>query len=283
MNTVTNKPQAAEDSGKALKFLYETVFGRVILRLLRAKWISKLAGAFLSTRLSKPLIKPFVKSNNIDLSEFESDNFTCFNDCFCRKIKPGFRPIDSDPHALIAPCDGLLSVYKIESGAVYPVKQSKYTISSLLKNDDLAKAFAGGYIYIYRLCVNHYHRYSYPADGVKGDNTYIKGTLHTVRPIALRHSPVFCENSREYTVISTDNFGKIVQMEVGAMLVGKIKNLHGGKRVQKGEEKGMFLYGGSTVIMLTDKNTKPLPELLENTAAGLETPVRLGENILDSI
>lgn len=281
MNAVIEKAKAAENSGKALTFLYETVFGRVILRLLRAKWISKLAGDFLSTRLSKPLIKPFVKNNGIDLNEFESDNFTCFNDCFCRKIKPGLRVIDDAPNSLIAPCDGLLSVYKISAEAVYPVKQSEYTVSSLLKDNSLSKEFENGYIYIFRLCVNHYHRYSYAASGIKGENVKIDGTLHTVRPIALRHSPVFCENSREYTVIKTDNFGKIIQMEVGAMLVGKIKNLHGEKAVLKGEEKGMFLYGGSTVIMLTDENTKPLPELLENTATGLETPVLLGENISD--
>ena len=264
---------------KTLTFLYKNALGRIILRVLRAKWVSKVAGAFLSTRLSKFLIKPFVKNNNIDLSEYESDNFTCFNDCFCRKIKDGLRPFDMDEEAFASPCDGLLSVYKIEENYIYPIKQSQYRISTLLKDRDLANEFKDGYIYIFRLCVNHYHRYYYPADGVKGKNTYINGTLHTVRPIALENAKVFCENSREYTVIETESFGNIVQMEVGAMLVGKIHNLHGAKRVQKGEEKGMFLYGGSTVILLTDQSVKPLPEFLENTLNGKETEIKAGERI----
>ncbi|MBR4761844.1 MAG: phosphatidylserine decarboxylase [Clostridia bacterium] len=275
----TNTSAAREPDGGALKFLYKNPFGRIILRLLRARWVSRLAGAFLNTRLSKPLISSFVRKNGIDLSEYESDNFTCFNDCFCRKIKPGLRPACEDENALASPCDGLLSVYGITEGAVYPVKQSEYTVKSLLKNGELAAEFENGYIYIFRLCVNHYHRYHYPAAGKKGDNIRIGGTLHTVRPIALESRRVFCENSREYTVIESDNFGKLVQMEVGAMLVGKILNLHGERRVNKGEEKGMFLYGGSTVILLTGGNVKPRAEFIENTGAGIETPVKAGERI----
>ncbi|MBO7520408.1 MAG: phosphatidylserine decarboxylase [Clostridia bacterium] len=266
-------------SGGALEFLYKNTAGRVILRLLRARWISVLAGAFLNTRLSKPLIKPFVEKNGIDLSEYESDKFNCFNDCFCRKIKPGNRPVDGREDSLAAPCDGLLSVYKAEEGGVYPVKQSKYTLNSLLKNEELSERFKGGYLYVFRLCVNHYHRYCYPAAGKKGKNIHIKGTFHTVRPIALENRAVFCENSREYTVIESYNFGETVQMEVGAMLVGKIKNLHGEKFVEKGEEKGMFLYGGSTVILVTSAGVKPKPEYIENTLNGIETPVKQGERI----
>ena len=279
MKTVVSAPVKPEEAGGALEFLYKNPVGRIFLRLLRAKWLSKMAGAFLNSRLSKFLIKPFVEKNGIDLSEYESDNFTCFNDCFCRKIKPGLRPFDEDENALAAPCDGLLSVYRAEGGGVYPVKQSEYTLEALLKNDALAEEFAGGYIYVFRLCVNHYHRYHYPAAGKKGGNVHINGTLHTVRPVALGSRPVFCENSREYTILETENFGRIVQMEVGAMLVGKIRNLHREKYVEKGEEKGMFLYGGSTVILLTGGALPPRAEFLENTEKGLETPVKAGERI----
>lgn len=279
IKTVTSAPIKPQEDSGALRFLYKNAFGRIILRLLRAKWVSKLAGAFLSTRLSKPLITPFVKNNGIDLSEYKSDDFTCFNDCFCRKIKAGGRPFDMDDDALASPCDGLLSVYKAENGGVYPVKQSEYTLNSLLKNESLAEEFKEGYIYVFRLCVNHYHRYHYPAAGKKSGNTHIAGTLHTVRPIALYNRPVFCENSREYTVIETEDFGKIVQMEVGAMLVGKILNLHGEKEVLKGEEKGMFLYGGSTVILITGKHIPPREEFLINTKKGFESPVKAGERI----
>ena len=128
-----------------LHFLYHTVFGRIILRLLTARWVSKLCGAFLDSRLSKPLIKKFVKNNGIDLSQFESSNFTCFNDCFCRKIKDGLRPIPQDERAFFAPCDGLLSAYHIKGDTVLPVKQSEYTLNSLLQNPKLASKYQNGF------------------------------------------------------------------------------------------------------------------------------------------
>ena len=268
-----------KDSG-VLRFLYHNPIGRLLLRLLSARWVSRLVGRFLDSRLSKPLIRRFVKSNEIDLSQFESDRFRCFNDCFCRKIKDGLRPIDSDPAALIAPCDGLLSAYRIKEDTVLPIKQSAYSIRSLLGDDASWERFLGGTCLIFRLCVDHYHRYCYPANGEKSENVFIKGRLHTVRPIALAACPVFLENCREYTFLNTDDFGTVAQIEVGAMLVGKIKNHHGARAVTRGEEKGMFLYGGSTVILLLERDRVTLPnEFFTNTEQGLETPVRMGEEI----
>ena len=272
------------EESRGLRFLYHNPIGRVLLRLLRARWVSRLAGAFMDSRLSKPLIRRFVKKNGIDLSEFESDSFRCFNDCFCRRIKEGLRPIDPDGDVLIAPSDGLLSAYPINGDTVLPVKGSEYTVSSLLRDGALAERFEDGVCLVFRLCVNHYHRYAYPVSGEKGENTFIKGTLHTVRPIALRRSPVFVENCREYTLIKSDRFGTVAQIEVGAMLVGKIKNHHGAKKVSRGEEKGTFLYGGSTIILLLEKDAVKIPALLfENTEKGLETPVKLGEAIGASV
>ncbi len=270
----------AKESG-TLRFLYHTVPGRIVLRLLIARWVSKLCGAFLNSRLSKPLIGKFVRQNGINLSEFESDNFRCFNDCFCRKIKEGGRPIPTDPQVLFSPCDGLLSAYRIQGDTVLPVKQSAYTVASLLRNEELAQRYQGGVCLVFRLCVNHYHRYSYPATGIKGDNIFLKGKLHTVRPIALEACPVFVENCREYTVINTEHFGQLVQMEVGAMLVGKIKNHHGAGPVTRGDEKGMFLYGGSTIILLLEKDAVSVKEeFFTATAKGEETAIQMGENLM---
>ena len=264
----------------SLRFLYRTAVGRLLLRPLIARWVSKACGRFMDSRLSKPLIKRFVKKNGIDLSQFESDGFRCFNDCFCRKIKDGLRPIDPDESVLISPCDGLLSAYRIDENTVLPVKQSAYTLESLLRDKTLAERFYGGVCLVFRLCVTHYHRYCYPANGQKGENVFLPGKLHTVRPIALEARPVFVENCREYTVIDTERFGSVLQMEVGALLVGKIDNLHGAKEVLRGEEKGKFLYGGSTIILLLEKDRVDLPEkLFENTENGLETPVEMGERL----
>lgn len=263
-----------------LRFMYHTAFGRFLLKPFISVKLSNLCGKFLDSRASKFLINKFVKKNNIDLSIYESDDFKCFNDCFCRKLKPEHMKFSSDPDVLISPCDGLLSAYNISDDTVIPVKQSKYTVTSLLKDIELANKYKDGVCLVFRLCVDNYHRYCYPVDGIKNSNTYIKGKLHTVRPIALASSPVFAENCREYTVIRTDNFGDILQMEVGAMLVGKIKNHHESGPVKKGDEKGMFLYGGSTIIMLIEKGRVNIhAKYFENTEKDMETPVRIGESL----
>ena len=262
---------------KSLHFLYHTTVGRICLKILCAPWVSKTVGWYMNSPLSKPLIKKFIAKNQIDLSQFETAHFKCFNDCFTRKIKPENRPIQGDDQILVAPCDGLLSAYKIEDDLVIPVKQSQYTISALLQNPTLAKRFENGTCLVFRLCVDHYHRYTYPIGGKKANNTFIKGKLHTVRPIALQNRPIFTENSREYTLIESP-IGLVLQMEVGAMLVGKILNHHQAQTVSKGEEKGMFLYGGSTVILLLEENATQInPQYFENTNNEIETPIIMGQ------
>lgn len=275
MKTASVKKESA-----ALRFLYKTVLGRIILKPLSSRAVSDLCGRFLDSGASKMLIRRFVRKNNIDLSDYYSGSFNSFNEFFSRKIKANKRPIDSDPSALISPCDGLLSAYHITDDTVIPVKQSRYTISSLLGRDRIAERYDNGICLVFRLCVDNYHRYCYIDNGIKGGNVFLPGKLHTVRPVALEEYPVFIQNCREYTVIETENFGTVVQMEVGAMLVGKIKNYHGKGKVIRGEEKGMFLYGGSTVIVLLEEDMAHLPEeIFMATEHGIETPVKMGEKI----
>lgn len=270
---------AAREKG-LLPWLYTTAPGRGALKLLTARPVSKIAGAFCDSALSKPLIGGFVKKNGIDLNQYEKQEFSSFNDCFTRKIKSQLRPVCMEEKALISPSDGLLSAYKIEQGMVFPAKQSAYSVASLLRDEALAQEFDGGTVLVIRLCVQHYHRYCYIDSGVKGENIFIPGVLHTVQPIALERHAVFSENCREYTVMETRNFGKVIQCEIGAMLVGRILNHHGPGAMQRGDEKGMFLYGGSTIVLLLQKDAAALPEeYFEATARGEETPVRYGAQI----
>ena len=144
----------------------------------------------------------------------------------------------------------------------------------------MAQKYENGTCLVFRLCVHHYHRYAYPDNGRKTKNTFIPGVLHTVRPVALRELPVFTENAREYTVIRSENFGDVLQMEVGAMLVGKIDNYHQEADVRRGQEKGRFLYGGSTIILLLEPGTVAVTEkFFKATRAGEETEVKMGEAI----
>ena len=267
------------DSG-SLKFLYRNPVGRIILKLLVRPTVSKTAGYIMDSRISTIAIKRFVKKNNIDLNEYEKKKYKSYNDFFTRKIKEEHRKIDMNKNNLIAPCDSKLTAYKINDDSVFKIKNSYYKVEDLLKNKSLAKKYKDGYCLIFRLCVDDYHRYCYIDNGKKDKNTFIKGVLYTVRPIALEKYNIYKQNSREYTILETENFGDIVQIEVGATMVGRIKNHHEKYEFTKGEEKGMFLFGGSTIVLLIEKNKVEIDqEIIDNTNNNYETIVKLGTKI----
>lgn len=269
---------------RILEVLYGTVAGRLLLKPLTAPVVSKLAGVFLSTSLSCVLIKPFIKKNNIDMTQYEPANYKSYNDFFTRKIKKKLRPVDENPMHFISPCDSKCTVLPITKESRFVLKHTMYTVASLLKNEKLAKEYEGGYAMIFRLTVDDYHRYCYVCDGMKEDNVHIPGVLHTVNPLANDYFPIYKENTREYSILHTKEYGDIVMMEVGALLVGKIVNHHRKYRVFRGQEKGYFEFGGSTVVLLVKKDTVRVDaDILDNSASGIETVVKFGEKIGEAV
>lgn len=263
----------------SLYFLYDTALGRCVLKVLTLPVVSKIVGAFMNSRLSTPMIKKFILKNNINMTEFENVKYKSYNDFFTRKILPEKRKVVDNPTHFISPCDSKLTAYKITENAVFNIKGTNYSVEELLKNSELASHYIGGTILIFRLSVDDYHRFCYTDDGYQEKNVHIKGILHTVQPISLKRYNIYKENSREYTVLHTKHFGDIIQVEVGALLVGKIKNLHENYTFKKGEEKGYFEFGGSTICQLVRSNVVIDSDILENTHAGLETCVKYGERI----
>ncbi len=266
---------------RMLKKLYGNAFGRLLLKPLTRPFISKVAGSFLSTKFSCRLIKSFIQKNNIDMSLYEKVEYRSYNDFFCRRIKAEVRPIDFSPKSLISPCDSKLTVLRITDATRFVIKQTEYSVASLLQNEALAQEYKNGYALIFRLSVDDYHRYCYIDDAEKEKTVTIRGKLHTVNPIANDYFPIYKENTRTYSVLHSKNFGDIVMMEVGALLVGKIVNHHNDtQKVQRGQEKGYFQFGGSTVVVLLKENAVNIDEdILKNSAQDYETVVKFGEKI----
>ena len=111
---------------KLLNFLYHTIPGRACLKVLTAPFISKVAGSFLDSKMSTFLIDRFIESNGIDMADYEKCEYASFNEFFRRSIKKEARPINYEPSNFIAPCDGNLTVYKIDGHNEFEIKNSKY-------------------------------------------------------------------------------------------------------------------------------------------------------------
>lgn len=264
---------------KGAYFLYDNLFGRAILSLASKRFVSSLVGKYMNTKLSTNHIHAFIKNNNIDMSDYPKIEYKSFNDFFSREIIPTKRPISKSKQNFLAPADSKVLVYSISDDKEFIIKNKKYTVKDILRNDELANEYKNGYFIVFRLSVDDYHRYSFIDDGELLKEYKINGKFHTVGPVAFKRHRVFQENQREYAVLNTENFGKIIQMEIGALMVGKIVN-HPVKHFKRGEEKGYFLFGGSTIVIMVKKNIVEIDkDILDNSALGIETKVKLFEVI----
>lgn len=275
-----NEIRGNDAQDKLLEKIYKTLFGRLLLKPLTHPAVSKLVGNLLNTRLSARAIVPFVEKHQIRMSDYKGNCFRSYNDFFCREIAPGKRPLAKGENVLISPCDAKLSCYPITSEGRVRIKHTAYTLEELLKNKTLAKRFEGGQMLVFRLTVDDYHHFCYIDEGRKTRNIRIPGVLHTVNPAAGDVVPIYKENAREYSLLKSKHFGTVLMMEVGALLVGKIVNLHEAAVVWRGQEKGHFEFGGSTVILCLQKGRVCLDEdIVKNSAEGIETIVHMGERI----
>lgn len=263
-----------------VRFLYGTYPGEGLLKILTHKGVSKLAGTLLSTKMSTALIPYFVKRNNIKVRDYEMSGHKSFNDFFARRLSAGARNVELNPDILISPADSKVMVYDCNEDSEFTIKGLKYSFEELTQSNKLAEVFRGGQLLVFRLSVDDYHRYCYVDSGDKSQNYRIPGILHTVNPVACENTHVYRENERVISMLKSENFGLIMMMEVGAMMVGKIINYEGPTYVRKGKEKGRFEFGGSTIILALQEGTVQIDrDILLNSQQSLETKVRYGEKI----
>ncbi len=270
-----------------LQWIYGNRLGKLTLwALVRRKWFSGLYGKTQDWTVSRKKIEGFVKNQQINMKEAERENpedYHSFNDFFTRRLKKGARPINQEKNTLTAPADGKLLAYEnIDINQVVQVKGLNYSLGELIGDPALAEVYQGGSKVIIRLAPSDYHRFHFPDSGVAGSTRRIKGSYNSVNPLALEKViRLYVQNKRDITDFMSDNFGEILYIEIGATCVGTIcQSVSKNQRVAKGQEKGYFAFGGSTVILFfTRGSVKIHKDLLENTAKGLETKVYMGEAI----
>lgn len=285
MDREGHRIDATDTQDRLLAYCYTHTVTRLLMRPLLLPAVSKAGGKILDTKLSAMFAAPFAKAKGIDLNQYEKQKFDSYNDFFTRKIKAEERPIEMDESVLVSPCDGKVSVYPILENGHFFIKHTPYTVNSLLRDKKLAEHYLGGWAVVIRLTVDDYHRYCYVADGEKTYQRRIPGIFHTVNPVANDVCPIYKMNTREYCLLKTKRLGTVLMMEVGALMVGKIRNYKKDRsKVRRGEEKGRFEFGGSTVVLLLEPGkVMPDKDLIQNSLKGVETIVKMGEQIGESL
>jgi phosphatidylserine decarboxylase len=263
----------------ALRFAYETLLGRTLWPVLfGSKAISALMGRYYDSPRSRKAIAALaaIPGCRADEAEFPVSEYASFNDFFTRHLKPGARPVGD---GVVSPADGRLMLYLgADADTPFPLKGATRSLRTVFDGN----APAGAYdVAVIRLAPVDYHRFHFPYTCRTPESVRtVPGEYHSVNPIALVRRPdVYADNERQILACDAD-FGRYWLVDVGAFGVGTIVQTYSGEEHAKGDEKGYFKFGGSTVILVVPAGQLRFDEdLVKNSAAGLETRVLCGERI----
>ena len=242
------------------------------------------------------LIDTVTRKFGVDLSEAAQPDPTAypsFNAFFTRALKPGVRTPDADPRALLMPADGHISQCgPIVEGRIFQAKGQGFTAAELLGSEADAAPFRDGSFATVYLSPRDYHRVHMPWTGTLRETVHVPGRLFSVGTDAVASVPrLFARNERLVCHFDTD-FGPMVQVMVGALLVSGVETVWGGVEIpaygdaitrkdyrgrgitlERFAEMARFNYG-STVIVLLPKGAATLDPALH-----AESPVRLGQRL----
>lgn len=264
---------------RLMRLIYENpVGGAGLLWIAKRKAISRIYGLYCRTPLSARGIPKFIEKYDVDMTgcDGEYKNFAQF---FAREMSDVIFP--AEKNALGSPCEGLVSVFSdLTPEQIVMAKGSQFSLEELFADADLAREYAGGTMISIRLTPANYHRMHFFDEGVVTSARMIKGHLYSVSPLALsRVVRLYCRNKRALIKFSTENFGDVVIVEVGATFVGSIVHcFEEGRRVSRGELASYFKPGGSLVLMFLKKDAfAPSDALVSRTAEGYETRISIGK------
>jgi len=273
-----------------VKFAYATPIGRLLGPVIASKMLSKLYGKSQDSLNSAKKVAPFLKNFNIQIDQYQKGSFKenpvetsyrSFNEFFIREFKEGQRTFTPNDDEMGAFAEARYFGHESMTDDLnIPVKGSMLRAVDLIGDGELAKDFIGGPLMIARLCPVDYHRYHYPDAGKTLKAFTVPGDLHSVNPLALKYrQDIFIKNERRVAILETEHLGKLAYIEVGATCVGKIvQSFDESQPFNKGDEKGYFLFGGSTVVLCGQKGKwAPSEDILTNTKAGIETYIQLGD------
>lgn len=268
--------------GKALNWLYGgSALGQACAHLsARLPFVSAAYGRLMKRDASKSKIAPFISRFGIDASEFVTHDFRSFNDFFIRKLRPEARPIATSD--FVCPADGRYRFFpSIQKAKGFYVKGEKFDLTELLQDRKLAEKYAGGSLVIARLCPFDYHRFHFSHDAVPSVSELINGYLYSVNPVALkRNISIFTRNKRRITACRSDR-GTSLYIEVGATNVGSIVETYTPEQpVRRGDEKGYFEFGASSLILLFEPDMIVFDsELIELSRGEHEVRCLMGQSM----
>jgi phosphatidylserine decarboxylase len=267
------------------RWILTSSVGRALFNgVLNNSFFCGIYGKLQDTKRSREKILDFVSQNDIDAreAELELDEYETFNAFFTRKLRAGARPFDPDPEVFCCPADGKVLVFpKLAAETRLLLKGYSMSISSLLGSGVDTERYAEGAALVIRLAPYDYHRFHFPDGGEAALAQEILGRYHIVNPLGLATVPdAFIRNKRSVTALNSEHFGQVSYVEVGGFAVGTIVQTYAPGEVTRGQEKGYFKFGGSTLVLIFEEGSIRFDEdLIKDSEAGMEVQVRAGSRV----
>lgn len=238
----------------------------LLTELSSRKWVSRLAGRFANSSLSRCFVPTFVRTYNICVEEAEKpmEQYGTLNEFFTRKLKPGIRPIAAGHDQLVSPVDAVITgLGPIQEGSIFNVKGQTYTLDELLDGSPHRQTYKHGYCFVLYLSPSDYHRIHAPVEGTTVKSEHVPGRVYPVNDFGLHHMPrVLSRNERLITYIH-HGLGEVAVVKVGALNVSSIR--YTDDQIKSAYEQGQdlaYFEFGSTVVLLTETDTfEPLKQL----------------------
>jgi phosphatidylserine decarboxylase len=220
-------------------------------------------GQFMDTTASAARISSFKALPTWHIDDYVPDpsGWMTFNQFFAREIKPGKRPI-AEPcnnKVIVSAADSVFEgVWDIDANSKVTVKGVTWPIAKLLDGSPYQDAFKNG-IYTHSfLNANDYHRYHVPVSGEIEEVRKIEGRVYMdmIRKAdgslqAIDGDTYQYNQERGLIVIDSPEVGLVAVLPIG---MGPISSVNltpeVGARLQKGDEFGYFMFGGSDIVML---------------------------------
>ena len=267
---------------------YESDPQRSLTQLIKSHPLyDKLYAVYENSRLSRREIEPFIRKHKINMGDFEAVQYRSFAEFFDRRFRPGARNFPSAPNEMGAFAEARYFGWKqVDRNRQFPVKGHSLDAQQILGDAEIARLFAGGPVLLVRLSPVDYHRMHYPDDGRTTDHRRLGGRLWTVNWHALQNKQnILFENERSVNILDTRNFGRLGFVEIGALSVGRITQVHPlDSSFQRGEEKSVFRFGGSAIVVFGEpEKWTPADDILKHTQENIETRVRLGDCVATTV
>jgi phosphatidylserine decarboxylase precursor len=220
-------------------------------------------GEFLDSPASVKHLDTFTSMPNYNVDDYfvSPSGWLTFNQFFAREMKPGKRPI-AEPRndaVIVSPADAVfMGHWPIQQDSTIEVKGASWRISELLDASPYADEFRGG-IYMHSfLYIDDYHRYHVPVGGEIKEIRNISGRVYmdvTREPDGsfgvVDGDTYQFRQERGLVIIDSPEVGLVAVLPIGMSYVSSVNLTPDvGATLQKGDEFGFFLFGGSDIVIL---------------------------------